>query len=849
MPSLVASAQTSTSPAFFSGVWACPDSVEIQLPGQLPGSLHQALIRENVIPDPFKGTNEEKVQWVGEKSWVFNSDPFKSEESMDFLTVASVQLYSRWFLNGALIGETDNAFRAYEFDLRQALNVSNNVLSVEFTPPLELEKEKKIEVKHPLPGNESRAVHRMPQFAFGWDWGPKLLDFSVMGLSYKEEGPSIKNVNLKTIELYENKAKCLVQWELDGSQDLSSSMRWALTNEAGAKVAWGSTNGGAGDYSQEFDIEFPELWWTHDLGIPYLYNLEIIAFNNSGLIGRSIKQVGIRTLELNTKNDAFQFVLNGQPIYAMGSNVVPCDIIPNRINPREERSIIDAAIEANMNMLRVWGGGLYASDNFMDYCDAKGILVWHDFMFACAMYPGNEEYLHSVREEVKYQTQRLRHHPSLAIWCGNNEVSEGWERWGWKNGLSESEVDAVSDSYHELFNELLPNAVTKYDDAPYWESSPMLGRGDSNFKNVGDAHDWGIWHDGYAFDSLWSRVPRFMSEYGFQSFPANSTFNSILSQDSIMLLKDFRTHPEIMAHEKHPRGFDIIDSYMERTHGALMCDSMSFEDWAYLSRVIQADGIAEGAIAGRLSPNHCTGTLVWQLNDCWPVASWSSIDGHGRWKLLHNKLERAFDTVLLNGRWKGGLPANQNSILEVGLVANNGAFDGVKKGILVVDVVSLNGDIVKTEVLKLELTAGEATIVELHGLLLPGSRPENTVIHLRWNEQAEEYGRLSAEDRVYCVIPGNLALEKGSIYIERFGWIGESYLFEISSNTYVKDVELRSLSEGNFSENGFDLFPGEKIRVEFKTYDVDTFAPGKGASNMPGDPHILARSLNDFIIK
>jgi len=276
---------------------------------------------------------------------------------------------------------------------------------------------------------------------------------------------------------------------------------------------------------------------------------------------------------------------------------------------------------------------------------------------------------------------------------------------------------------------------------------------------------------------------------------------------------------------------------------------MSFEDWAYLSRVIQAEGIAEGAIAGRLSPNHCAGTLVWQLNDCWPVASWSSIDSHGGWKLLHNKLERAFDTVLLNGRWKGGLPANQNSILEVGLVTNNGSFDGVKSGTLVVDVVSFDGDIVKTDVLKLELSAREATIVDLKGILLAESRPENTVIHMRWNEQGDECGKLSAEDRVYCTMPGDLTLEKGSIYIERFGWSDESYLFEISSNTYAKDVELRSLSEGNFSENGFDLFPGEKIRVEFKTYDVDTYAPDKGKSNLYGDPHILARSLNDFVIK
>ena len=835
------SAQTPTTSAFFSGFWTCPDSLEIQSAGHIPGSLHQSLIRSEIIPDPFVGVNEEKVQWVGEKTWVFTSSPFDLDDSQKVIEAQSVQLYSKWYLNDILIGTTDNAFLAQTFNLHKAMKATGNILKIEFSPPSKFEKAKLSAVGYPLPGDEKRAIHRMPQFAFGWDWGPKLLDMSVKGLSYKDLNNSINHINLETIELGENSAKCIVGWSLEGDFKEPVSMRWALTNDSGVKVAWGSETGNVGDFTQEFDLKFPELWWTHDLGNPYLYNLEVIAFNNTGLLGRTIKKVGIRTLELNTDNDGFQFILNGQAIYSMGSNIVPSDIIPNKVYSREEKSLVDAAIEANMNTLRVWGGGNYASDVFMEYCDEMGVLVWHDFMFACAMYPGDDDFVASVKSEAEYQCKRLRHHPSLAIWCGNNEVSEGWERWGWKEGLSESDIGDVGLAYDKIFKDLLPQIVFDLDDAPYWESSPKLGRGDSNFKNKGDAHDWGIWHDGYSFDSLWSRVPRFMSEYGFQSFPEKSTFSSILSHDSIMSLKDFRIHPEIVAHEKHSRGFDIIDAYMQRTHGYLISDSLEFEDWAYLSRVIQAEGIAEGAIAGRLNQDHCSGTLVWQLNDCWPVASWSSIDGHGRWKLLHNKLKEAFQPILLHGLF-------DEDVLTVGITANPGAFSKTIQGTLIVNLKSLDGQIINSEIVNLSVSSAETNWLKFKNLIPVGSNINNIVVQLHWKED-DASDALSASDKVYLVNPGELNLKKSSIFIERFGWSGDSYIFEISANTFVKSVELYSLQEGNFSENGFDLFPGETIRVSFNKFDVDAFAPGMGDKKNYTDPHIMARSLNDFITK
>ena len=343
-------------------------------------------------------------------------------------------------------------------------------------------------------------------------------------------------------------------------------------------------------------------------------------------------QVGLRTIELDTENGAFRFVLNGKPLYAKGANYIPTDVIEVRENKIEETRLLEYAIMANMNMIRVWGGGDYATDSMMDFCDENGILIWHDFMFACAMYPGDEDFLSKVKEEAEAQTLRLRNHPSLALWCGNNEISEGWARWGWKDELSKSEIEENQRAYNTVFKEILPKTVLKNTDSQYWESSPMLGRGDKNFKNVGDVHMIGVFGRWLFIHSLWTRVPRFMSEYGFQSFPSTTLLQLFLltTVRSTGLISELIQR--LSTTKSTQGGFDIIDSYIDMTHSTFTNENISLEDWAYLSRVIQAEGISEGAIAGRVNKGHNWGTLVWQLNDCnLPVASWSSVDAS--WQL------------------------------------------------------------------------------------------------------------------------------------------------------------------------------------------------------------------------
>jgi beta-mannosidase len=840
-----ASAQITHKPIHFTGTWNCLDSSGISARGVIPGSLHNDLLRAGIIADPFVGTNGHHIQWVGKKRWCFTSDPFDKLGYSKF-SASSVQLYSSWSLNGVELGTTDNAFKPWIFELGESQRPTFNILKINFTPPSALLSERLLLTEHPLPGAPERAVHRMPQYMFGWDWAPKLLDMSV-GSLIVPENTCLKHLNLETTSIKDGTASGKVSCHFES--DSKTILLWSITDATGKIVARGDTLASNGFNEMRFEIRNPQLWWTHDLGTPYLYELEVVALNDSKLIGHELIKTGIRTLSLNTENGSFRFVLNDIPVYAKGSNFVPTDVLPTRADKREEEMLISSMISANMNMIRIWGGGDYASENLLNLCDSKGVLIWQDFMFACAMYPDFHEFSISIEDEAIYQTLRMRHHPSLAIWCGNNEVSEGWERWGWKDGLSEDEIERVTESYDGVFKNSLRNIVELNDDVPYWESSPMLGRGDPDFKNVGDAHDWGIWHDGYPFDSLWTRVPRFMSEFGFQSFPEPSTFSTVLSSDSVLETSGFRENPEVINHEKHPRGFDIIDSYIEFTHANMAHDSTSLEDWAYLSRVIQAEGISQGVIAGRMKPEHCSGTLVWQLNDCWPGASWSSIDAHGKWKLLHFALKDAFAPTIIHGRWKDGLPATSSSELIISLTSIPGRSNSEIAGVLSIIALGLEGETLYTLEREQSLKQGSFSGIMALDLLPEKTDLRNVFVRVVWEStelNAEGGPAISLMDDVFCVAQGKLDLKNGEINIHSLGLSGQSYKYVISSNVFQKSVELTTNSIGNFDKNGFDLFPGESITVHFTPHDVRIFAPEINSDKLTSTPIVFAKSLNFF---
>ncbi|HIO59134.1 MAG TPA: hypothetical protein EYN28_03060 [Flavobacteriales bacterium] len=856
-------AQTSLLPFTIQGNWYCIDSAAISVPGRLPGSLHNALISSGIIPDPFVGTNEDSVQWVGRMDWKFISEPFEKPHEGDF-EVGEVLTYSEWSLNGVKLGETDNAFRPWEFGVREAIRPTNNILSVVFTAPSKVAESRIKNANHPLPGDAERAVHRAPQFTFGWDWAMTLVDCSVGAMGFKGEDLdfAISQIDVQTDTIEGTTARGFVTFRTESKLENDGLLlRWALSDPLGKMVAAGKFRHEVGEVKIPFKIENALLWWTHDLGEPNLHTLEIVAVGDKGLIAREKQVVGLRTLRLDTSKDKedskgakgakFQWVLNNVPIFAGGSNVVPADLISNRIRGAEDVALVENAVKANMNTLRIWGGGTYASDEFMNACDKMGVLVWHDFMFACAMYPGDTKFLESVSKETTYQTTRLRHHPSLAMWCGNNEVSEGWERWGWKVGLSELEIGEIEKSYDRIFNELLPSIVSEIDDAPYWESSPMLGRGDSDFVNRGDAHDWGIWHDGYSFDSLWTRVPRFMSEFGFQSFPEKSTFSTVVNYDSILSSTD-RTSAELISHEKHSRGFDIIDAYLVKPFGGDL-GKLSFDQWTYLTQLLQAKGISDGVRAARLNQDHCSGSLVWQLNDCQPIASWSSIDSHGKWKLLHHELKDAFAPTLLYGVWES---VGRGSKLKVGLVANpNPNLNSAIPGTLRVSLVGLDGDVISSNDHAFILTPGTPNWIVLEDVVGKRTDLSSTFVQLSWTDNScidKSKCELGASAVVWAIEPKDIKLQKANISVEKLKNQDDgSVLLMIESDVFAKSVQLEANMSGNFEDNGFDLLPGEQRILKFTPHNLATWGPELSSNsqtrNVMTQLFVTARSLSSVL--
>ena len=590
----------------------------------VPGEVHMDLFRLGVIPDPFVANNELDVQWIAENDWeyktTFNVDEELLSKKHLEIKFNCLDTYAKVTLNGQEILTTNNAFRSYEIDVSDKLKAENE-LYILFENPSQKEQVEMDKLPYKLPV-EHRVFTRKPQFHYGWDWGPTL---TTVGISDDVElvtwdDLKIDDVYIKQISLDETLARMQADIEIKSELKervlvevyVNGELEVSQAHEAHTEM-----------FSIPFSITNPKRWWPHTMGEPYLYDIRIVIYSSNGeMLDEYELRKGLRTMELITEKDkdgeTFYFEVNGRPIYAKGANYIPQHVFQSEVSMEDYEQLIDDVLSANMNMLRVWGGGIYERDEFYELCDEKGIMVWQDFMFACAMYPGDDAFLENVKLEAEEQIKRLRNHSSIALWCGNNENSEGWHRWGWQANRGEKEKEEIWNNYLKLFDQLLPQLVNEHhSDIDYWESSPRFGRGNPQYKMEGDAHDWWIWHDEYPFEHLIENVPRFMSEFGFQSFPSYQTIQYINGNSSTSLkTKAFDTH------QKHPRGYSIIKNYMERDYPVPQND----EDYVYLSQLVQANGIVMGIEAQRRAKPYNMGTLYWQLNDCWPAVSWSSID-------------------------------------------------------------------------------------------------------------------------------------------------------------------------------------------------------------------------------
>lgn len=626
------------------------------LPAMVPGGVHTDLHAAGLIPDPFAGDNEKFVQWVAETDWQyryrFTSDPELLTEDQVWLVFDGLDTLATVVLNGQVLGQADNMFRQYRWEIKSLLTAPAGVneLVVTFASPVKFVTGK--QAVRPLPG-VSQAIPGGPYLRkapcqFGWDWGPQLPPIGIWK-AVRLEGYThgfIEEVHLRqnhqdgavTVEARvaveqwsENTLAVMLRITSPGAEVLESSAQVSPTGEANLSIG----------------IPDPQLWWPNGYGAQPLYLIEVALCQSAATRSEQVDfrtyQIGLRTIDLRQEEDqwgrSFIFVVNGVPIFAKGSNWIPADSFPTRISDDYLEWLIHSAAESYQNMLRVWGGGFYEEERFYDLCDRYGILVWQEFIFSCSGYPlYDPAFVENVRIEAVQNIRRLRHRASLALWCGNNEMEWGWVEWGW----SQAGLQDLKEAYDQFFHHALPDWCSTEDpDRSYWPSSPSSDTPfiEPNGQRQGDAHYWDVWHGRKPFTAYRNQYPRFMSEFGFQALPPLATIQTFAEQ------ADWNMTSYIMEqHQKNDRGNSLMVGQMLDTFRL----PKDFASLVYLSMALQAEGIRYGVEHWRRHPDRVAGTLYWQLNDCWPVASWSSLDYYGRWKALHYAARRFYAPVLLS---------------------------------------------------------------------------------------------------------------------------------------------------------------------------------------------------------
>ncbi len=644
-----------------AGAWEFRQAgTEEWLPARVPGGVHTDLLALGRIPDPFVADNEKRVQWVAESDWIyrrsFRCSPELLAEEKIFLVCDGLDTLAVVTLNGHELGYTDNMFRRYEWDVKDLININgDNVLSLTFSSSVKFVSEKQAirdlpGPYHSLPGGPHL---RKAPCQFGWDWGPQLPPIGIWK-DIRLEGRS--GARLAEVHLRQEHSGGQVAIEAQiacehwGEMPLAAVVR--ITTPHGEIIEKEAALTMKGEVALITPIHNPELWWPNGYGDQPLYKIEVSLLGKDSFQGRLLDQkkyqVGLRTIELRQEQDqwgrSFVFAVNGIPILCKGSNWIPADSFPTRITDEYLENLIRLAAVSHQNMLRVWGGGFYEEERFYDLCDRYGILVWQEFIFSCSVYPLDDpDFTENVRQEVVENIRRLRHRASLALWCGNNEMEWGWVDWNWNR----PELQDLKTAYDRFFHHTLPAWCQIEDpDHSYWPSSPSSDTPfvDPNCQHQGDAHYWDVWHGREPFTAYRDQYPRFMSEFGFQALPPLPTIQTYAEE------ADWNMTSYIMEqHQKNASGNSLMVGQMLDTFRL----PKDFSSLVYLSMALQAEGIRYGVEHWRRHPDRVAGILYWQLNDCWPVASWSSLDYFGRWKALHYAARRFFAPVMLSIEDKG----------------------------------------------------------------------------------------------------------------------------------------------------------------------------------------------------
>ncbi len=837
-------------------------SSELWHPAEVPGNVHLDLMRNRIIDDPFYRLNERSVQWIDKEDWMYETyiTPTAEELASDeqWIVFEGLDTYADVYLNSHQLVRTDNMHRTYRLNVKGILKEGKNHFEVYFNSPIarNIPKWDALPYQHNTGPDHSRIggifnktvsiFARTAGFEYGWDWGPRMVTYGIWRPVYLQTWNNMRIASVwhRQNEVTKKRANLCTNVEIDAVEAMSDV---TITVSANGKTVASTTANlekGTKQIAIPFVMNKPRLWWTNGLGEPYLYDFKVEVSKDGKLIDSHSSRIGIRSIKLHNDKDEFghnlYFELNGHPLYAKGSNMVPNDNFLSRMTRERYRQVVADAKAVNMNMIRVWGGGIYEDDAFYEACDEMGILVWQDFMFACGTWPADSAFLATVREEAIDNVKRFRNHACIAVYAGNNESQDVWYGWGGKKKQLDAMGygDEVWKMQHDLFYKVLPEVVAEYHPTVTYRPSCPWAFEDTPSDGVnGDDHYWGVWHGGDPFEAYFDHHVRFESEYGFQSFPE---YESILKyapfpEDHDIYSEAMMTHQKAGTYANHR-----IEEYMRRDYPV----PSAFKDFVYVGQILQGDGVKIGMEAFRRDRPYCMGGLVWQLNDCWPVASWSSRDYYGRWKALHYFTKYAYDDILVSprvmdpdavkpdyNRQVAALPGADNSttrkieekssgrqVLEIKLVSDRLEK---AKGEFSLRTMTLDGRTVYEETERLTMPANTAILVMERDVknILGGEKAENVIFHITFTTGGKTYSNIA-----YAAKQKDMNYRPADIKTEIAAAEG-GYNVTLTTDIFARGVFMSISGIDNFfSDNYFDILPKQSRTVHVRTdKDLQTF--------------------------
>ncbi|WP_166422570.1 glycoside hydrolase family 2 protein [Paraglaciecola sp. 20A4] len=793
-----------------NGTWQfCQADKQDWRSAEVPGCNFTDLLTHKLIDDPFERDNESHLQWIEKEDWHYRrsftvsaADLAHSEAK---LVALGLDTFCDIYLNGQHLASGKNMFVGQHLSCKDLLVVGENELTIHFRSPMNEVYPQFVANGFTYPAENDKSDEKLSVFCrkapchFGWDWGPKFVTSGIWRDIYLSfiDGAEIKDVHFIQHRLTSKRADFSFELDIAALADFDGELQ--LTCEQAPqlnqmqKVVF-STSFTSQHVSVNLTLADPKRWWPNGLGDAFLYDFNFALVKGTQVLASHTLAVGLREIEVVNQADemgeSFYFKVNGHPVFMKGANYIPDDSFIHRVSDARHQQVFDAVVAGNMNMLRVWGGGIYQDDTFYELADRNGILIWQDFMFACTLYPGDEEFLSNVRQEAQYNVKRLRNHPCIAMWCGNNEVDMAIEKWQWaeKFAYSDELYSRLKQDYMRLFDDCLPNVIKTLDSQRFYLRSSPIGFWENDEDNKANHHYWGVWHGEEPFTEYKKRIPRFMSEYGFQSFPiAESTYRFTRPEDREL------DSAVMQVHQKHPRGNKLIRSYMDEEFHP----PKDFEQLLYLSQVQQALGLKMAFEAHRKAMPFCMGTLYWQLNDTWPAASWSGIDYYGHWKALHYQAKRSFAQQLL-------VIEQSDNRLDVTLVSDDlTTFPAT----LQVTIYQFTGDILwshKQSVIVPANSSEEIFSLELANIISQEQRDNSVIVASLVDVKSAQ---ILAQNSHFLVANKALALQSANIACTTI-IANEQLTVTFETDTFVRQMYVSvSGHDGNFSDNFFDLIP------------------------------------------